>query len=51
MRTVLLTFCIGIWAMPTLLAQAGIASPSGPMTVAPVRGISGIALGKNGKLS
>ena len=34
-----------------LLAQAGIASPSGPMTVAPVRGISGIALGKNGKLS
>lgn len=34
-----------------LLAQAGIASPSGPMTVAPVRGISGIKLGKNGKLS
>ena len=34
-----------------LLAQAGIASPSGPMTVAPVRGISGITLGKNGKLS
>jgi alkylation response protein AidB-like acyl-CoA dehydrogenase len=34
-----------------LLAQAGIACPSGPMTVAPVRGISGITLGKNGKLS
>lgn len=34
-----------------LLAQAGIASPSGPMTVAPVRGISGVTLGKNGKLS
>ncbi|MGH6912565.1 MAG: acyl-CoA dehydrogenase family protein, partial [Geminicoccales bacterium] len=34
-----------------LLAQAGIASPPGPMTVAPVRGISGITLGRNGKLS
>jgi acyl-CoA dehydrogenase len=34
-----------------LLAQAGIASPSGPMTVAPVRGIAGITLGKDGKLS
>lgn len=34
-----------------LLSQAGIACPSGPMTVAPVRGIGGVTLGKNGKLS
>jgi len=34
-----------------LLAQGGITAPSGPMTVAPVRGISGLTLGKNGKLA
>jgi alkylation response protein AidB-like acyl-CoA dehydrogenase len=33
-----------------LLAQGGIAAPAGPMTVAPVRGISGVTLGKDGKL-
>lgn len=33
-----------------LLSQGGITAPSGPMTVAPVRGIAGITLGKNGKL-
>jgi len=33
-----------------LLAQGGILSPAGPMTVAPVRGIGGVTLGKDGKL-
>ena len=33
-----------------LLAQGGIISPAGPMTVAPVRGIGGVTLGKDGTL-
>lgn len=33
-----------------LLAQGGLLSPAGPMTVAPVRGIRGVTLGRDGKL-
>lgn len=34
-----------------LLAQGGIMSPPGPMTIAPVRGIAGLTLGADGALS
>lgn len=48
-------FAVGVPLAETLLAgwllsKGGMTAPSGPMTVAPVRGISGITLGKGGKL-